>query len=78
MESELNKIESGIKELMAAIERQRNEFNKSASVRRTKMSRDEKKISEQLFSCKTYLRFAKTSIEKVRSMSQNKAEICNL
>nr|DAM96629.1 MAG TPA: hypothetical protein [Caudoviricetes sp.] len=71
MENELKKIESGIKELMAAVERQRNELNKSASVRRTKMSRDEKKVREQLFSCKTYLRFAKTSIENVRQSVQS-------
>lgn len=71
MENELKKIESGIKELMAAVERQRNELNKSASVRRTKMSCDEKKVREQLFSCKTYLRFARTSIENVLQSVQS-------
>ena len=74
MENELKKIESGIKELMAAVERQRNELNKSASVRRTKMSRDEKRVREQLFSCKTYLRFAKTSTENVRRSVQSLKE----
>lgn len=41
MENELKKIESGIKELIAAVESQRNELNKSASVRRTKKGKED-------------------------------------
>nr|DAE83613.1 MAG TPA: hypothetical protein [Caudoviricetes sp.] len=73
MKEELEKIEQGITELMAAVECKRNELNKIASKRRQKMSRNEKELSEKLFACKTYLRFACTGIRQALVVSQEKA-----
>lgn len=73
MKEELDKIDKGITELMAAVECQRNALNKAASKRRQKMPRYEKELSEKLFACKTYLRFARTSINQALTASQQKA-----
>ena len=66
MEVELQKITDNIRCLMQEIDRQRNKLNKLASMRREKMTHNEKQLNECLFACKTYLRFAASKSEAAR------------